>query len=409
LPVNESETFLAALCERSFLKPWTHLNPQTASGKELADALIIFGSDMILLSVKERAVASTERGVAQERWQRRAIEKSIKQLSGAFRYLNRSMEMEDSRLGSTVTLPPVGQRKIHLICVALGGNEFGRVLGRSSGSAYVHIIDDLAVIPIFLELSTLPDFVAYLDARERFATLNQPLDINVGEEDLLAAYLQNGRSFDQLQSVPLPGQFERYFSRPANELRRRADELGYFWDDLILHLWSQLPRFTSYQAAVEEIEIPPPDVSTMEKILRTMALHVRYERRSLGWATLQFFGDKAAPVSRVLRVGKEPVYVLLNRPGGDRASIQGELIGRCSYVQEFLLPGFDVIGIASTSDLLKLSDEVEIYLCFLEGAVGTKEMRQLVEALAREAGWFQEIRGHSGSGPEFKTPPEPRD
>jgi hypothetical protein len=99
--VNESERILSALCQKSFLRLWSQTNVYTDEGfkdgkgatKELCDALIIFGNDVIIFSDKH-ITFKTERElmVAWARWYRRAIADSVKQLHGTKGWLQRLPE-----------------------------------------------------------------------------------------------------------------------------------------------------------------------------------------------------------------------------------------------------------------------------------------------------------------------------
>src|SRR4051812_31031570 len=82
-----SEQFVTELCQRAFLKLWTHPNPIGKNGKELCDCLIVCGSHVIIVSVKEIQYKDTGDKVGWDRWHRDAIDASARQIWGAERWL----------------------------------------------------------------------------------------------------------------------------------------------------------------------------------------------------------------------------------------------------------------------------------------------------------------------------------
>jgi len=80
--VNESERILTGLCRRTFLRLWSQTNVYTDDGfkngkgatKELCDALVVFGNEVILFSDKH-VLFSEAKGldVAWPRWYRKAV------------------------------------------------------------------------------------------------------------------------------------------------------------------------------------------------------------------------------------------------------------------------------------------------------------------------------------------------
>jgi len=85
--VTPSEKFVTSLCQRSFLKLWTHPNPKGKNDKELCDCLVVCEDDIVIISVKENEYKDTGDTTGWERWQKAAIEKSASQIWGAERWL----------------------------------------------------------------------------------------------------------------------------------------------------------------------------------------------------------------------------------------------------------------------------------------------------------------------------------
>src|SRR5258708_28364024 len=121
MPVNSSETRLVDLAERTFLKLWSYANPFRAAGKEIADLIVVFGNDVVVFSDKASAYRHKIQTIAWERWFRRAVADSVKQLSGASRILadgDARIYVDDSASQAfPFALPPVQDRRIHLVAV----------------------------------------------------------------------------------------------------------------------------------------------------------------------------------------------------------------------------------------------------------------------------------------------------
>jgi hypothetical protein len=214
LPVNASEARLFETAQRSFLKLWSYANPYRATGKEIADLLVIFGNDVIVFSDKQSTFRDD--GYGWQRWYRRTVTASIKQLSGAYRVLaidNQTIYV-DERASQALPfkLPAPDQCRIHLLAVARvdlksrslhpsPGLRFdGSVAGSGKpfcvgplkvGERVVHIFDAETLETLLSELDTISDFVWYLNRRERIISDNP--DIQFRELDfLMLSLLERG-------------------------------------------------------------------------------------------------------------------------------------------------------------------------------------------------------------------------
>ncbi len=101
-PINRSsgstptERYLAKICDRTFLSLWSYPNLYTSegrrdnkgAGKELCDLLIVFGNHIIIFSDKDiQFTPEIDVNVAWNRWRRKAILESSKQLWGAEKWI----------------------------------------------------------------------------------------------------------------------------------------------------------------------------------------------------------------------------------------------------------------------------------------------------------------------------------
>src|SRR4029450_8153544 len=125
-----TEQQLHVLCRRSFLSFWTFPNPFRRIGgmaKELCDALVVCGPYVVAFSDKSISFPQGPETVGWERWYKRSVLSSAKQLLGAYRYLREPEPALylDSSLSTPLRcdLPAANCREIHLVAVANCGTK----------------------------------------------------------------------------------------------------------------------------------------------------------------------------------------------------------------------------------------------------------------------------------------------
>ncbi|WP_432239570.1 hypothetical protein [Herbaspirillum robiniae] len=358
--VNESERILTALCRKSFLRLWSQTNVYTDEGfkdgkgatKELCDALIIFGNDVIIFSDKH-ITFQTEKAlkVAWARWYKRAVFESIKQLHGAKGWLQRFPERAYLDPQCTRRLPvamPAGQdARFHLVAVTRGSRDVAianigglgsflintLVTGRGHEERpftigqplpekhFVHVFDEVSIELVMQELDTASDFVEYLRKREALLGSKMSDVLAPGEEELLAAYLINMNE-DESEHVFLPpidvdeapdtytfggDHFSHLNSEPAYLRKKQADLISYqVWDKLI----DNLIRYGDPTFLVKGLD---QSLSETERGLRLLASESRFRRRILSQSLIDAI-ERVGPGQRLGRliyggVPKETVYV----------------------------------------------------------------------------------------------------
>lgn len=361
--VNASERVLTALCRKSFLRLWSQTNVFTDEGfkdgkgstRELCDALVIFGNDVVIFSDKHiRFHADKELPIAWPRWYKRAVLDSCKQLHGAKSWLQRFPQRAylDAKCTRPLAVPVPAQdsTRFHLIAVTRGSREAALahheghglgsfelnsaiegddhvrtpfIVGRPQPDKYfVHVFDEVSIELVLSELDTTADFLAYLTKRE--ALLGQAgTEVRAyGEEELLAAYLRtmdaDGREhvfFDTPEGDRQPGVifftegfYQALHDDPAYKRKKLVDSISYEWDHLI-------DRFLDYgDPGLHERYVDQSPGET-EQALRLMAAETRFRRRQLAEA---FVGalQRVAPGERLGRlvyggVPGETVYVFV--------------------------------------------------------------------------------------------------
>lgn len=237
--VNESERQLSKLLNDTFLSLWSYMGPysdegtaKNKQGKEICDALVVFGNKVIIFSDKERKFneeKSTE--VAWKRWYRRSVSDSVRQLHAAESWIRNypdrvfldnfcqekfPLDLNDKNL------------EIHLIAITKNTLEpakkyFDNIKFGSTGTlaysyalkgdisenpfficdidhkkTFVHVFDEISIKLVMNELNTISDFINYLEVKEKLIR-NNGLNFVYGEEDLLGYYLDNKRELGKAE------------------------------------------------------------------------------------------------------------------------------------------------------------------------------------------------------------------
>ena len=367
--VNDSERILTKLCQRSFLRLWSQTNVFTDEGfkegkgrtKELCDALVIFGDDVIIFSDKHvKYQADRELHVAWPRWYRRTVLDSFKQLYGAKSWLMRFPERAflDAKCSRKlpIAVPSGPNVRFHLVAVTRGsrdavlahngGDGLGSIalnsalegdahftapfmLGRPVPErAFVHVFDEVSVELVMKELDTAVDFLDYLRARDELLGRSGCQVIAPGEEELLAAYLRTmdrtGARHVFIDVGPEDGlpdlamfdgsQYEGLYQDPGYLRKKEADRISYEWDALI-------DRFLTYGDPNIHARALDQTSAETEQGLRLLAAESRFQRRQLAES---FIGalERVEPGMRLGRVVNrqapgETVFVFLVMPMRD--------------------------------------------------------------------------------------------
>lgn len=361
--VNESERILTQLCRKSFLRLWSQTNVFTDEGfkdgkggtKELCDALVVFGDDVIIFSDKHVVFqADKNLKVAWPRWYKRAVRDSCRQLHGARSWLLRfpARAFQDAKCTRPlpVLVPSGTSVRFHLVAVTRGSRDAALAHNRGEGLGsfalssniegdahhdapfaiglpepekhFVHVFDEVSIELLLSELDTAADFLDYLRKRQVLLSRRGTHVMAYGEEELLAAYLRNMNA-DETEHVfvdvspeeGLPdlimfelGHFKALKGDPAYTRKKEADRISYEWDALV-------DRFLRYGDPTIQGILPGQAPFQSEQGLRLMAAEPRYRRRQLAES---FIGAlrRAEPGKRLGRlvyggVADETVFVFV--------------------------------------------------------------------------------------------------
>jgi hypothetical protein len=229
---NAEET-VHTLAENTFLLDWCYLNPKLPDGKELCDLLIVYDDTAIIWQIKDLRLDENNR------YKKEEVEKNLRQLSGARR------QMFDLKTNITLTNPRRGNELFHpsniknifLISVLFGEGEDYLSPAENIKGYTAHIFTKDFTQIILEELDTIYDFVGYLKAKEELLKTKKGFIIGGGEEELLAAYLLENRSFSQFDGhdfiVIDPGCWKMFQEKVEYKARKAEDKISYLWDGII--------------------------------------------------------------------------------------------------------------------------------------------------------------------------------
>jgi hypothetical protein len=382
MALTPSEALVEKLCLRSFLSLWSFANPRMTSGKELCDMLVVCDPDVLIFSVKQIALTDADDPVAAARWHKRAITESAKQLRGAARHLQRLKSVIHSDGTTGLPLPPLDRRRVHRILVALGSSGDVLFSQGDDGHGFVHAFDDLSLETSMGELDTIADFVQYLEAKAALINAGTTPIIVGGEQQLLALYLHNNRSFPVGANVLVAneGMWEEVANKAEWKRRKEADKISYLWDGLIERV--------SHDIASSTLEFGTFEGA--ERVTRIMARESRFARRILAEGFAEFMKDAGAKKTRS-RIADSPSgvrYVFLATAHDEPRDLRSkELMLRCFVARSFLTTYAPVVGLATEHIVSGAGHSIDAGAVFIEH--WTNAHQEKVDGIQRDLGYFQ--------------------
>ena len=230
---KNAERLVHELALKTFLTDWCYLNPSLPNKKELCDLLVIYDQVAIIWQIKDLKLDSNGR------YKKSEVERNLRQLTGARRQLfdlKTPIELENPRHSKDI-FDPSEITEIYLISVLLGEGELPFRFVDTIKDYTVHVFNRDFTQIVLTELNTIADFTAYLKTKEAVLQRTQQLTIFGGEEELLAFYLLNSRSFNRFGQathiVIEEGSWQHLQDDPRYRAKRKKDEISYGWDDII--------------------------------------------------------------------------------------------------------------------------------------------------------------------------------
>jgi len=235
-----AEEFVNSLSENAYLKYWCYPNPTDIDGdkKEICDLLILFFDTAIIISVKNYDLKGNY-----ERFKRKVIEKSSKQLFGAEKKLfksQRPIKISHPEKGLEI-FNPLDYSKIFRLTISVGESfDNYELIDNKEGKGCITIFNKETFEIIVRELDTIKDLVEYLKAREELFLQNIDKKCNCTEKDLLAYFLMNKRVFSKKYffdfenaTQSLNQKWISYLRNKSVFLKKLEDQKSYFIDHLI--------------------------------------------------------------------------------------------------------------------------------------------------------------------------------
>lgn len=382
-PLTPSEQFTHDLCTDSFLSLWCYNNPLGKNDKELCDVLVVCDPDIVVFSVKEITLEDPDDPVHHERWQRKAVDASIKQLYGASKWLKAATHVVHADGKQGIPLPPSESRRIHRVAVAFGSGGASAISSGDFGKGHVHLFTEQTLVAVLTELDTITDFVHYLSAKESFLT-NCGVVINGTEADLLGVYIHAGRTFPEEADflVVESGIWDEIREKPEFKARKIEDAESYIWDDLIEVLAGNQGHDDS------EFGL---DLTDREFVVRGMAREVRFCRRLLSNGFVDFLRNAEAGKtrSRIMQSPSQRLYVFAYFSKGEERDVRlHELYARCLIARHKVEDASDVvIGIAFNEFDPAVGSATD--LIYLRVDTSNNDWQQEAKTLEDDLGYFK--------------------
>lgn len=330
---KEAEKYITDLARETFLADWCYSNPQLTNGKERCDLLVISDNTVIIWQVKNLKLDKNGK------YKKSEVSKNIRQLSGARRKLLESktpIELENL-WGIKEKINITSIMEVHLISALLGEGEDFSFMRETYKNHFIHVFDRSFIKIMFSELDTISDFIEYLKARADLLKSDKQIIITGGEENLLATYLINNRSFDIFNNHNLitigEGIWGKLQDREDYKAKKEKDKISYGWDDIINQAHeSKSPEY--------------------KKVARELARPNRFERRQLGGSFFEAYKE-AADCNGNVRYRRTVVvdnvtYCFLFTDN-DRKQRKEELKTRCLIARGTYTENTMVLGIATNT------------------------------------------------------------
>lgn len=328
---SRAESVVHDLSIKSFLTDWCYLNPKLSNNKEVCDLLVIFDDIAIIWQIK--SLKLREYG----RYKKKDVEKNYRQLIGAKRRLfeiDTEINLENPRRGNEL-FNPKSIKQIFLISVLMGPPEEFFSFVESIDNNTIHVLNREFIEIVLNELDTISDFCGYIKSKEQLIA-DKEIMIMGGEQELLAYYLQNNKSFSQFDEATniliQEGIWEGYISRPEYKNKKKQDEFSYGWDSIIDRAHEGSPEY--------------------EKVARELARPNRFERRMLSKTFLEAHiraheDNKADMFRRILTTSGVSYVFLFFSEDHPRVHRKQMLFAICFFARGKFKDNAKVIGIAT--------------------------------------------------------------
>lgn len=371
---KRAEEVVQHLAERTFLTDWCYKNPSLQKGKELCDLLVIFDDVAIIWQIKDLKLHSDGK------YKKSEVDKNLRQLSGARRglfELKKPIELSNPRRGKETFNPKV-VKEVFLISALVGKREVYFTFVERFKNLTIHVFNREFTQLVLNELDTISDFVHYLRTKEALIKTNKKIMLIGGEEELLAFYLMNGRSFEKFKDATMisieEGCWEDLQSKPEYKAKKNADKISYCWDKIISR---------AHESGTKIYEFVARELARLNRFER------RYYSKAFLEARIKAHKDKK-DMFRRLSLGRDATYCFLFMDDPEpRERRKATLAAMCYIARGKYQNNKKVLGIATEK---KIRPMCSYDFCLLEKPNWTKKDQETMEELQEETGIFTNLK-----------------
>lgn len=368
---KKAEEVVQHLAEKTFLTDWCYKNPSLKKGKELCDLLVVFDDIAIVWQIKDLKLNNDGKYAKSE------VDKNLRQLSGARRSLfelNNPIELINPKRGKEV-FDPKKIKEVYLISALMGKGEDSFSFIEEFKKLTIHIFNRDFTQIILNELDTISDFIGYLRTKEALVKTNKRIIILGGEEELLAYYLMNGRTFEKFNNTDsilvTEGGWELLQSKPEYIAKKMEDKISYCWDGIITRAHES-------------------GTTTYELVARELARPNRFERRYLSKAFFEAHvrahKEERPDMFRRLFLGKGTTYCFLFMDDPEpREKRKAILFAICHVARGKHPENKRVLGIATEK---RIEPTCSYDFCLYDKPNWTDEDQENLDILQKQMGIF---------------------
>lgn len=371
---KRAEQFVQELAKKSFLEDWCYNNPLLPNGKEWCDLLVVYDSVAIIWQIKDLKIDD------QGKYKLSEVQKNIRQAVTAKNRMFRKefvIELENPRRGKEL-FQSQNIEEVYLISALLGeGEDFFSFIEEYKGNL-IHIFTRDFTEIILNELNTIEDFIDYFRKKEELISWKKNIIITGGEEELLAYYLMNERSFDIFKEPGMltftEGIWDELQQRPEYVAKKKEDEISYLWDSII----------DSAHLSNGEYEVVARELARTNRFNRRVLSKAFYEAHVLAHnEQIKNSFRRIVPFDGV-------TYCFLFYDKTEDSDYRQKLLGSICFVARGIFSDNDqVIGIATE---MKISNFLSYDFCLLEIPDWTEENQREMERIQQELGIFTNYR-----------------
>ena len=430
--VTLTEKSLTSFCESTFLKFWSYTNPYKKDRKELCDLIAVFDDHIFVFFVRESKKfdnPNKDISVMWKRWKNEAIDKQIRTLRGAERYIRTGKPIfTDAKCETRLPVVIPRNAKIHKFVVAHGVEKalkrfsddddcgslaisYGEHTQSSEDRPFcvklgktdlVHILDSSNIEIVLRELDTIYDFTSFINEKEYTISTCDSF-LYFGEHELLAQYFLN---YDEDQNryrikpegpnpsiIILDGSWKDFIKSGSYKRRKEANEISYFWDKLMQHV---------YQDAFDGTLLNYVDLGKGNDPVKEMAKEPRFTRRFLSGEiqkeVLNFPETDHVVLTKVKFMSsfyKDKGYVFLQLKCPQNGDFEAryrpyrrKMLGiACGVIRNRLAHLNTVIGLAQYATKFTTGNSLDFIL--LDCSEWTEEKRAFYERENKDRGYFK--------------------